>query len=96
MDLNVSKLIYEASSKIVALSSSPLDCEFASYGGNSKEPNWRLAVAQEAGNVTILDVKKKNMTSVFDNMPTNLLLTTVGGFGDIKDIVWATNYIAEY
>lgn len=96
MDLNVSKLIYEAPSKIVALSSSPLDCEFASYGGNSKEPNWRLAVGQEGGNVTILDVKKKNMTSVFDNVSSNLVLTTVGGFGDIKDIVWATNYTAEF
>ena len=96
MELNASKLIYEASAKIVSLASSPLDCEFASYGGNSTVPNWRLAVGQSDGNISILDVKAKNMTDIFDNYPTNIVLKTVGGFGDIKDIVWATNYTAEF
>jgi len=96
MELNSSKLIYEASAKIVAVASSPLDCEFASYGGNSTVPNWRLAVGQSDGNISILDVKTKTMTDVFDNIPADLVLKTVGGFGDIKDIVWATNYTAEF
>lgn len=96
MELNSSKLIYEAPSKIVTLASSPLDCEFASYGGNSTAPNWRLAVGQSDGNISILDVRTKNMTALFDNIPTDIVLKTVGGFGDIKDIVWATNYTAEF
>ncbi len=96
LELNTSKLIYEGTDKIVALSSSPLDCEFSAYGGNSKEPNWRLAVGQQDGNVAILDVKIEKMTNVFDNIPVDLILTTVGGFGQLKDIVWATNFTAEF
>ena len=89
-------LLYEAKNKITNLSSSPLDCPFADYGGNNVEANWKLAVAQEGGTVAVLDVKEQNILKFMEGTRPKVELKVLDGFGDIKDIVWATNYVGEF
>lgn len=88
--------IYTAPSKITHLCSSPIVCEFKEYGGNPETPNWRMAVGQEDGTVSIVSVSKTDMVKAFEGSSPNLELKRISGFGNIKDIVWATNYEGEY
>lgn len=89
-------LAYEASSRITGLCPSPLACPFSSYGANSTAPNFRLAVAQEGGTVSVLDVAESKMVRLFEGTAPDLELKTISGFGDIKDMIWATNYQGEF
>ena len=88
--------IYTAPSKITHLCPSPVVCEFKEYGGNPETPNWRIAVGQEDGTVSIVSVSKTDMVKAFEGSSPNLELKRISGFGNIKDIVWATNYEGEY
>ncbi len=89
-------LIYTAPSRITHLCSSPIVCEFKEYGGNPETPNWRMAVGQENGTVSIVSVAKADMVKAFEGSAPNLELKRIPDFGTIKDIVWATNYEGEY
>ena len=89
-------LAYTADSRITHLCNSPIVCEFKNYGGNSEAVNWRMAVVQEGGNVAILDVATAKMVKVFEGSKPELEIKKLSGFGDVKDIVWATNYEGEY
>lgn len=89
-------LAYTASSRISKLCTSPIVCEFSKYGSNNAEPNGRLAVALDNGNIEILDVNDTKMVRLFEGMNPSLHIKSLSGFGDIKDIVWATNYEGEY
>ena len=55
-----------------------------------------MAVGQEDGKIAIVDVDKSKMVKVFEGAAPNLEIKVLSGFGDIKDIVWATNYEGEY
>ena len=88
--------LYTASSRITHLCNSPIVCEFKEYGGNNEQPNFRMAVGQEDGKIAIVDVDKSKMVKVFEGASPNLEIRVLSGFGDIKDIVWATNYEGEY
>jgi len=89
-------LIYTAPSRITHLCSSPIVCEFKEYGGNPETPNWRMAVGQEDGTVSIISVSKSDMVKAFEGSSPNLELKRLTDFGNIKDITWATNYEGEY
>ncbi len=89
-------LLYEASSKITSICSSPTDCPFSNYGANPDTPNFRLALAQEDGKLSIVDVSQSKMVSLFEGFSPKILIGELSGFGDIKSIVWATNYEGEY
>lgn len=89
-------LLYTADARITHLCSSPIVCEFKEYGGNNEQPNFRMAVGQENGSVAIVDVSKSKMVKVFEGASPDLEIKVLSGFGDIKDIVWATNYEGEY
>lgn len=89
-------LLYTAGARITHLCSSPIVCEFKEYGGNNEQPNYRMAVGQENGDVAIVDVSKSKMVKVFEGAAPDLEIKVLSGFGDIKDIVWATNYEGEY
>ena len=89
-------LLYSAGSKITHLCSSPVVCEFKEYGGNNEQPNFRMAVGQVSGDVAIVDVSKAKMVKVFEGSSPDLEIKVIPSFGDIKDIVWATNYEGEY
>lgn len=89
-------LLYEAEGKITHLSSSPLDCPFDGYGGNIKDVNWRLAAVQDNGKVSILDVSVKSVLKFMEGTSPKVELKVLDGFGDVKDIVWATNYVGEF
>ncbi len=89
-------LAYTAPSRITHICPSPLVCEFSKYGGNSTEPNFRLALGLEDGDVEILDVQDSKMVRLFEGFAQSLHLKSLSGFGDIRDIVWATNYEGEY
>ena len=89
-------LAYTASSRITHLCGSPIVCEFKDYGGNSEAVNWRMAIVQENGNVDIIDVAADKMVKAFEGKNPDLHLKSLSGFGDVKDIVWATNYEGEY
>lgn len=89
-------LAYTAPARITHLCQSPVVCEFNKYGGNSTEPNGRLAVALENGSVEILDVQDSKMVRLFEGLAPDLHMKSISGFGDIKDLVWATNYEGEY
>lgn len=89
-------LAYTADSRITHLCNSPIVCEFKNYGGNSEAVNWRMAVAQDNGVVSIIDVATSKMIKVFEGGAPDLEIKSLSGFGDIKDIVWATNYEGEY
>ncbi|WP_290539992.1 PKD-like family lipoprotein [Alistipes sp.] len=89
-------LAYSAESRITGIYPSPIVCEFYGYGGNSPEPNFRLAVAQELGDIAIVDVSKANMVRLFEGFHPELELKTCSGFGDVKGVVWCTNWKGEY
>lgn len=89
-------LIYTAPSRITHLCSSPVVCEFKEYGGNPETPNWRMAVGQENGTVSIISVSKTDMVKAFEGSSPNLELKRLTDFGTIKDITWATNFEGEY
>ena len=89
-------MAYEASSKITGMSSSSLACPFSQYGANSTAANFRLAVTQEGGVVTVLDVAESKIVRLFEGQSPDLSLGRIEGFGDIKDIEWVTNYEGEF
>ena len=66
------------------------------YGGNSEAVNWRMAVVQEGGYVDIIDVATGKIIKVFEGSAPDLGIKKLSGFGDVKDIIWATNYDGEY
>lgn len=96
MDLGICKKAFSASSRITGLCGSPIECSFSEYGGNSPKVNWRMAVAQEDGSVSIIDVDSKKMVRLFEGGSENLEIARLTGFGTIKDMVWATNFEGEY
>ena len=89
-------LAYTADSRITGISGSPIVCEFYGYGGNSTDPNFRLALSQENGNITVIDVNKSQMVRLFEGFSPDLKLQTFTGFGNVKGMVWCTNYEGEY
>jgi hypothetical protein len=96
MEAGTHALAYEASSKITGLSSSSLACPFSEYGANSTAANFRLALTQEGGTVSVLDVAEAKMVKLFEGQQPDLLLKSISGFGDVKDIEWVTNYEGEF
>lgn len=90
------RLAYTASSAIISISPSPIVSEFSGYGGNSESFNHRIAVGQEDGSVSILDVSDSRLVQLFEGLSPTLEIKTISGFGEIKDMVWATNYQGEY
>lgn len=96
MEAKTHKLLYVAPERITDICASPLDCPFSNYGANSTEPNYRLALSQEGGRVSIVDVAKAKMVRLFEGFPVDAEIASLSGFGDIKSIVWATNYEGEY
>ena len=96
MEQKKSVLLYEAAGKITHLSTSPLDCPFADYGGNSTAANWKMAVVQEGGNVAILDVSTQKVLKLMEGSKPKIEEKTLSGFGNVKDIVWATNFVGEF
>lgn len=96
MDAGTHSLAYEASSKITGLSSSSLACPFSDFGGNNTAANYRLALTQEGGTVSVLDVAEAKMVRLFEGQQPDLLLKSISGFGEIKDIEWVTNYEGEF
>lgn len=96
MEAGTHKLLYEASARITQICSSPLDCPFSKYGANSTEPNYRLALAQEGGLISFVDVGKEKMVRLFEGFPVDAEIASLSGFGEIKSVVWATNYEGEY
>ncbi len=89
-------LLYEAKNKITHIGASPIVCEFSEYGGNVDDPNYRLVIAQEGGNVSVLDVAQTKMISLFEGGSPKIELANISGFGDVKGVVWCTNYQGEY
>lgn len=89
-------LAYTTGSRITHLCGSPIVCEFKDYGGNSESVNWRMALVQENGDVDIVDVAVDKMVKAFEGRSPDLHLKSLSGFGDVKDIIWATNYEGEY
>lgn len=65
-------------------------------GGNSTDPNFRLALSQENGDIAIIDVNTSQMVRLFEGFVPDLELKTFSGFGDVKGMVWCTNYEGEY
>ena len=96
MDAREHKLLYTASSRITGICPSPVDCPFSNYGANSKVPNFRLALAQEGGKIGIVDVSSSKMVRLFEGFSADVKIDELSGFGDIKSVVWATNYEGEY
>ena len=96
METNTHVHIYASESKITHLCNSPIVCEFKDYGGNSESVNWRLAIVQEGGKVAVIDVSIPMMVKAFEGRNPDVEITKLSGFGDVKDIVWATNYEGEY
>lgn len=96
MEAQSHHLLYTASSRITEICPSPVVCEFSKYGGNSATPNFRLAVAQEGGKIGIVDVSSSKMVRLFEGFDVNVDLGGLSGFGDIRSVVWATNYQGEY
>ena len=96
MDAREHKLLYTASSRITGICPSPVDCPFSNYGANSKIPNFRLALAQEGGKIGIVDVGSSKMVRLFEGFSADVKIDELSGFGDIKSVVWATNYEGEY
>lgn len=96
MEAKTHKLLYTASSRIKTICNSPVDCPFSNYGGSSKTPNFRLALGQEDGKITIVDVASSKMVRLFEGFSPDVKIDELSGFGDIRSIVWATNYEGEY
>ena len=89
-------LAYTAPSRITHISASPVVCEFYGFGGNDPRANFRLALAQEDGSISVVDVQKEKLVRLFEGFNPSLELKTFQGFGNVKDIVWCTNYQGEY
>ncbi len=89
-------LVYEAKGRIVKINGSPVVSEFSEYGGHSTSANFRLALAQEGGGISIIDVSPIVMESIFSGILRKAELRYFDGFGDVKGIVWCTNYQGEY
>lgn len=97
MNTKSHKLLYNANSKITNLCPSPIVCEFADYGGNSRIANFRLAISKENNEIDIIDVRPETITKIFEGLPVKEInLGSFKGFGTIKDVTWCTNYLAEY
>ena len=96
MQMRQHVLAYTAGSRITHISGSPVVCEFYGYGGNSTEPNYRLTLSQENGDITVIDVDKTKMVRLFEGFTPDLELKTFSGFGNVKGVVWCTNYQGEY
>lgn len=96
MQMRSHMLAYTAGSRITGISGSPVVCEFYGYGGNSTDPNFRLALSQENGDIAIIDVNTSQMVRLFEGFAPDLELKTFSGFGDVKGMVWCTNYEGEY
>ena len=96
IDVHSHMLAYTAGSRITGISGSPVVCEFYGYGGNSTDPNFRLALSQENGDIAIIDVNTSQMVRLFEGFAPDLELKTFSGFGDVKGMVWCTNYEGEY
>ena len=96
MQMRSHMLAYTAGSCITGISGSPVVCEFYGYGGNSTDPNFRLALSQENGDIAIIDVNTSQMVRLFEGFAPDLELKTFSGFGDVKGMVWCTNYEGEY
>lgn len=96
MEAGTHALAYEASTRITGISPSSLACPFSAFGANNPAANFRLALTQEGGTVSILDVAKAKMVRLFEGQTTNLELASLSGFGEIKDIEWVTNYEGEF
>lgn len=96
MQMRSHMLAYTAGSRIIGISGSPVVCEFYGYGGNSTDPNFRLALSQENGEIAIIDVNRSQMVRLFEGFAPDLELQTFSGFGDVKGVVWCTNYEGEY
>lgn len=90
------RLAYTASSNITHICPSPIVSEFNNYGGNSEEFNYRIALGQENGSVSIIDVSNAKMVQLFEGLSPSLEIRELNGFGEIRDMVWATNYQGEY
>lgn len=89
-------LIYEASDRITGLSCSPIVSEFSEYGGHSTDANFKMAVAQKNGRISIIDIHKSLLDNILNGIISNTHIKSFDGFGNIKDIVWCTNYEGEY
>lgn len=96
MSAGTHALAYTAPSRITQICASPIVCEFKNYGGNSESVNWRLALGQEDGTVSVVDVSNSKMVRLFEGASPDLGIKTLTGFGNIVDMVWATNYEGEY
>lgn len=96
MQMRSHMLACTAGSRITGISGSPVVCEFYGYGGNSTDPNFRLALSQENGDIAIIDVNTSQMVRLFEGFAPDLELKTFSGFGDVKGMVWCTNYEGEY
>lgn len=92
------RLLYKSSSPITSLSASPLSSPFFEYGqGNSPIANFRIAAADEGGGITVLDVSRSALVSLYEGRsPEALILARLSGYGTIKGMVWCTNYQGEY
>ena len=55
-----------------------------------------MALVQENGDVDIIDVATDKMVKAFEGRNPDLHLKSLSGFGDVKDIIWATNFEDEY
>ena len=58
--------------------------------------NFQLALSQENGDIAIIDVNTSQMVRLFEGFAPDLELKTFSGFGDVKGMVWCTNYEGEY
>lgn len=96
MEAGTHALAYEASSRITGICPSPLACPFSGFGANDPAANFRLALSQEGGVISVLDVAEAKMIKLFEGQTPNLELKVLSGFGDIKDMEWVTNYEGEF
>ena len=96
MQLRRHTLLYKGTSKINFIGASPITSEFAGYGGHSTEPNYKLAVAQENGEIVIIDVSKNVVENLFEGINRTTVIKTFTNFGNVKGIVWCTNWQGEY
>ena len=96
MKLHRHVLVYQSKERITKIAGSPVVSEFSEYGGHSPEANFRLALAQEDGGIAIIDVNPVVLEGLFSGIPKQVELLYEEGFGNVKGIVWCTNYQGEY
>ena len=90
------KLAYTAAAPITHICASPIRCYFQGWGANSTEPNFRLALSQTDGDVSIVDVSYPSLVRLFAGTDVDLEIAVLHGFGDVKGMVWCTNIESEY